>query len=1095
MICSRLSVIVALFPCVLVGASPGAGAADEPAAVKEADKEEAWDVATADLGPTRTLDYTVNEGTWTCLDVSPDGERIVFDLLGDLYLMPITGGEATLLRGGRQWDAQPRFSPDGEWISFTSDGGGGDNAWVMRADGSEARQVTKEDFRLVNNAVWTPDGRSLVVKKHFTSRRSLGAGEMWLYDVAHGGKGVQLTERPTDQKDVGEPEISPDGRWLYYSLDVSPGETFQYNKDPNTGIYAIRRVDLESGREETLSHAPGGSVRPEISPDGKTLAFVRRVRLKTALMLRDLESGDERLLFDGLSKDQQETWATFGVYPGFAWTPDGRSIVIEAQGGIARVDVQSGVVTPIPYTARVEQEVVDALRFRPELAGETFPVNVIRWPRVSPDGRHVVFQALGSLWTRHLDEPDGEAQRLTREDDLEFFPTWTPNGRHVVFTTWDDREGGRVKVVGAHGGRVRTLVSTPGHYAEPSVSADGKQVVYRRGRGDGVRGGHFATEPGIHVVPFRGGEPRRVTRRGTRPRFTAKDERLLLFEDGGEKNTLFSVDLLGGDRRNLVESERAMEIELSPDGRWVAFAEMWEVFVAPRPATGRVLAVGPKMTNLPVRRASLVSGEFLAWSQDSRELHYSLGSWLYRVEVARLFAPESEDAEKDRKARKRDPEHWAHDLGWQAAVDRPDTNLAFVNATVLTMDDAGVIENGVVHVVGNRIRAVGRAGEIDYGEARVIDVMGRVLLPGFIDIHAHTGSSNLGTHAEVNWKYLANLAFGVTTTHDPSNNTKMIFASSELVKAGRILGPRITSTGTILYGAEGDFKAKTESLDDARRHLSRLKAWGAFSAKSYNQPRREQRQWYVKAGRELEMMIVPEGGSFLAHDLSMILDGHTTVEHAMPVAPLRDDALTLFASSDTAYTPTLGVGYGGLGGEYWWYQHDDVWRNERLMRFVPRNSVDPRARRRLKAPEEDFHHLLLAASAVEVERRGGNIQVGGHGQVQGLAAHWEMWMFGQGGLEPMEVLRTGTINGAEALGFDDQLGSITAGKLADLLVLDGDPRQDLRQTENVGLVMINGRLFDARTLAQLQPEAKAPPQGPDLNAIPHEHWDAGCGPH
>ena len=243
------------------------------------------------------------------------------------------------------------------------------------------------------------------------------------------------------------------------------------------------------------------------------------------------------------------------------------------------------------------------------------------------------------------------------------------------------------------------------------------------------------------------------------------------------------------------------------------------------------------------------------------------------------------------------------------------------------------------------------------------------------------------------------------------------------------------------------------------------------------------------------MMIVPEGGSFYAHDMTMVLDGHTTVEHALPVAPLREDAITLFAGSRTGYTPTLVVGYGGMFGENWWYQHDDVWKNERLLRFVPRSVVDPRARRRTKAPEKEFHHLALAASAAEIERRGGNVEVGAHGQMQGLGAHWEMWMFGQGGLSNMEVLRVGTLNGAEALGFDHELGSITPGKLADLLVLDGDPREDLRQTENVGLVMINGRLFYAPTMAQIAPERRDPPRGPDLNTIPAEHWDAGCGPH
>ena len=204
---SRCILLLHLILGTLIGSVDVARAEDE--------KEAKWDVSTADIGPTRSATFALTEGTWMSVDVAPDGRTVVFDLLGDLYTMPIEGGRATSLRSGRAWEIQPRFSPDGAWISFTSDAGGGDNLWVMRADGSEARQITEESFRLLNNAVWTPDGRALIARKHFTSRRSLGAGEMWLYDVQSGGAGVQLTERPNDQKDVGEPEISPDGRFLY----------------------------------------------------------------------------------------------------------------------------------------------------------------------------------------------------------------------------------------------------------------------------------------------------------------------------------------------------------------------------------------------------------------------------------------------------------------------------------------------------------------------------------------------------------------------------------------------------------------------------------------------------------------------------------------------------------------------------------------------------------------------------------------------------------------------------------------------------------------------------------------------------------------
>ncbi|RYE18350.1 MAG: amidohydrolase, partial [Sphingobacteriales bacterium] len=176
-----------------------------------------WNVENTS-GPPKKVSITTDEGTWMNLDVSPDGKTIVFDLLGDIYSMPISGGKATILAGGRASEIQPRFSPDGRYISFTSDKDGGDNIWIMNSDGNDKHAITKENFRLLNNAAWSPDGDYLVARKHFTGTRSLGAGEMWLY-YKSGGEGIQLTKRNNDQQDAGEPIISPDGKYVYWSED------------------------------------------------------------------------------------------------------------------------------------------------------------------------------------------------------------------------------------------------------------------------------------------------------------------------------------------------------------------------------------------------------------------------------------------------------------------------------------------------------------------------------------------------------------------------------------------------------------------------------------------------------------------------------------------------------------------------------------------------------------------------------------------------------------------------------------------------------------------------------------------------------------
>ena len=176
--------------------------------------ETKWDVG-ATHAKGKVVRFSTDEGTWLDLDVSPDGRRIVFSMLGDIYSLPITGGQATRITRGAAWDIQPRFSPDGSEIAFTSDRGGGNNLWRMKADGSGATAVSKEDFRLLNNPAWTPDGQFIVGRKHFTSQRSLGAGELWMYH-RDGGAGLQLTKRKNDQQDQGEPAFSPDGRMVSF---------------------------------------------------------------------------------------------------------------------------------------------------------------------------------------------------------------------------------------------------------------------------------------------------------------------------------------------------------------------------------------------------------------------------------------------------------------------------------------------------------------------------------------------------------------------------------------------------------------------------------------------------------------------------------------------------------------------------------------------------------------------------------------------------------------------------------------------------------------------------------------------------------------
>ncbi|MCI4668484.1 MAG: amidohydrolase family protein [Bacteroidia bacterium] len=1028
-------------------------------------KKAKWDVNNPP-GNYKEIKINTNEGTWMNVDVSPDGKTLVFDMLGDIYVIPISGGKAKAIRSGLAWEVQPRFSPDGKWVSFTSDAGGGDNIWVMKPDGSQAKQVTKESFRLLNNSSWMPDGQYFVARKHFTSTRSLGAGEIWMYHIS-GGQGVQLTKRKNNQQDVNEPSVSPDGRYVYYSEDVYPGGYFQYNKDPNSQIFVVKRYDRNTGEITTITGGPGGACRPQVSRDGKKLAFIRRVRTETILYVHNLENGEEYPIFKKLSKDQQEAWTIFGCYTGFDWMPGDKEIVIWGQGKIWRVNAQNGDAKEIPFQVSTTHKVAETVRFKQKVFEDEIEVRVLRQLITSPDKQTLIFNAIGHLWKMEM--PDGKPERLTEAEHFEYEPSFSPDGKSIVFTTWDDEKMGAMHIMDLASKSIKTLTNSPGIYRNPSFSPDGKQIVYRKEAGNTHQGYTYSKQPGIYIMKIDGGQPELLSKSGEYPVF-GKNGKRVYFQTGGYlfgalKKAFKYIDLESKKEHTVFTSKYANRFVISPDNKWIAFNELFKVFIAPMPLHGKAIDLNGKTKAIPIAQVARDAGINLHWSADSKELHWTLGNQYFTDKLTDRFKFLEGAADK---LPPMDSTGMKIELMMEA--DKPEGMVAFTNARIITMEGDEVIENGTVIVKDNLIEKVGPSDKIKVPKkARVYDLEGKTLMPGMIDTHAHLGAFRFGQSPKKHWQYYANLAYGVTTTHDPSSNTEMTFTQSEMVKTGLMVGPRIYSTGTILYGADGDFKAVINNLEDAKSALRRTAAYGAFSVKSYNQPRREQRQQVIEAARQLGIMVYPEGGSFFYHNMSMVADGHTSVEHNIPVAPLYKDVLDFWSQTGTANTPTLIVNYGGMNGEFYWYQKTNVWEKERLLSFTPRRIVDSRSRHRVMIPDEEYEngHILVSKSCNKLQKAGVDICTGGHGQLQGLGLHWELWMLEQGGMSNQEALKSATIRGAKYIGMEEEIGSIKAGKIADLIVIDGNPLVNIRETENVVYTMINGRLFDSSTMNEI----------------------------
>lgn len=1061
-------------------------------------QEETWDV-TRPRGVTRTIEFPTTEGTWMSADLAPDGTWIAFDLLGHIHRMPAAGGDAEVLTQGSgiAINTHPRISPDGRHIAFVSDRGGQNNLWIMEADGSNPRAVFTDPNVRVAMPAWSADGTYLVVvRSQFPAGGQGGSGGIWMYH-RDGGSGVELVSTRT-QPGASWPSLSRDGRFLYFQVNAGAGQPgYSGRRDFLGGGVQVRRMDLRTGeivaissgeQSQQLQTSSGGMGAPEVSPDGRFLAFVRRIPdgtiswrghrfgPRSALWLRDLVSGAERLLMDPVEQDIMEGGKVLRPFPGYAWSADGRSIVISQGGKLRRLDLTSSAVTEIPFRVQVHRVISELANTQTRIEDDSLPIRFPRWHTASPDGQRLVFQAVGRLWI--MDLPDGTPRRLTPEsfEPFEFAPAWSPDGQWIAFTSWDDAEAAhvwRIRVSRTGPAVPERLTRVPGEYVNPAWSPDGRELVLARGAGETRHGRGLVWNQFWDLVrlPSSGGDLTPVVRIPTsvdgssggafnsvrnqivRPSW-GPEGRIwyphLQVEAGQLQSTLYSIRPDGLDRHAHLTFPFADEVAIAPDGRHVAFQESDNVHVVPIPSVGtggKPIRIEPRRSRLPVTRLSTEGGLFPRW-RSAAIVEFGSGDRYYAWDLNTRITD-------------------TVTIRLRVARDIPEGSMAFTNARILTMRNREVVA-GTLVVRGNRIACVGPC-PVPQG-ARVFDAAGTTIIPGLIDVHSHNYREHRGIIPRQNYEGASFLAYGVTTTMDPSMWSQNLFPTAELVEAGQVVGPRVFTTGDPLYRGDGSRQEDFTSAAAAEAGIAKLRHWGAVSLKQYQQPRRQQRQWVMEAARKFGLQVTSENGD-LEYTLGMIMDGHTGFEHPMSYTPLYGDVTTFFGRARATYSPTFMVGGPGPWNEEFWYQESEVWKDPKTRRFMPWVQHVPQTRRRMLNPVTDYSYPWIALGMADVIAAGGFGAIGAHGQHNGLGSHWEVWM-AAAATGAMGALEVATLHGARFIGKEQDLGSIEVGKLADLVVLEADPLTDIRNTRAIRWVVKGGAVYDDETLDELWPRQR-----------------------